>query len=113
MLYTTSTSKNMLSGWWDTLSAVWRYGPLSPIRTNGAVGAMLKKFANLYDPKWLLLRGAVRSIEEFSESVSLGKEMTMMMGEEWAMKTVGVGEKWMGEIMEGSTRVNVRLESAS
>lgn len=41
------------------------------------------------------------------ERVGLGAEMTMKKGEDWAMKDVGVGERWMGEIMEGSTRTNV------
>jgi prenylcysteine oxidase/farnesylcysteine lyase len=107
-LYTTSVSKSIFSSWWDTLSAVWRYGPLSPYRTSSAVGALLRKFSNLYNPKWLIKQGAARSIEAFAERVELGRGLTTVKGQEWAMKTVGVGEKWMGEIMEGSTRCNVR-----
>lgn len=106
-LYITSLSKSLFSGWWDALSAAWRYGPLSPYRTSSAVGAMLKKFSNFYNPKWLIKHGAARSIEEFVDRVELGRDITNVKGEEWALKTVGVSEKWMGEIMEGSTRVNV------
>lgn len=72
---------------------------------------MLKLFAQLYSPKWLLKRGPVRSVEEFAESVGLGAAVTGITGEEWALKIVGVGEKWLGEVMEGSTRVNVGLAS--
>lgn len=106
-LYITSLSKSLFSGWWDALSAAWRYGPLSPYRTSSAVGAMLRKFSNFYNPKWLIKHGAARSIEEFIDRVDLGRDLTTVKGDEWALKTVGVSEKWMGEIMEGSTRVNV------
>lgn len=68
---------------------------------------MLKQFAQLYNPKWLLKRGPVRSVEDFAETVGLGAEFTTKTGEDWAMHTVGVGDKWLGEVMEGSTRVNV------
>ncbi|RSH90653.1 hypothetical protein EHS25_001258 [Saitozyma podzolica] len=105
-LYITSLSKSLFSGWWDALSAAWRYGPLSPYRTSSAVGSMLKKFSNFYNPKWLIKHGAARSIEEFIDRVELGRDLTTVKGDEWALKTVGVSEKWMGEIMEGSTRVN-------
>lgn len=63
----------------------------------------------LYDPVWLSELVAARSIEDFAERVGLGREFTTRWGEEWALSVVGVGERWMGEIMEGSTRVNVSL----
>jgi prenylcysteine oxidase/farnesylcysteine lyase len=106
-LYQTSTSSGYFSGWWDALSAVFRYGPLSPYRTNSAVAALLKKFALLYNPKFLSEAGAALGVSEMVERVGLGREMTGVRGDEWALKTVGVGERWMGEIMEGSTRTNV------
>lgn len=107
-LYQTSTSKSIFSGWWDTLAAAYHYGPLSPIRTNSAVSALVKKFLQLYNPKYLSLRGAVRSVEEMVSKAGLGEDMTNRRADEWAIKGVGVGEKWMEEIMEGTTRNVVR-----
>ena len=45
------------------------------------------------------------------ERVGLGKEMTAKKADRWAMEDIGVGDRWMGEIMEGSTRTNVRSQS--
>lgn len=106
-LYTTSLTSSLFSGWWDAISAVFRYGPLSPYRTNSAVGSLLKKFALLYNPKFLSEAGAAGTVDEMVERVGLGREMTMKGGDRWAMEEVGVGERWMAEIMEGSTRTNV------
>jgi prenylcysteine oxidase / farnesylcysteine lyase len=108
-LYTTSLSHSLFSGWWDAISAVFRYGPLSPYRTNSAVSGLLKKFALLYNPKFLSEAGAAGTVQEMVERVGLGREMTMRKGQEWALEEVGVGDRWMGEIMEGSTRTNVSL----
>lgn len=114
-LYQTSVSHSIFSGWWDTLSAAYRYGPLSPIRTNSAVNAMVKKFALLYNPKVMSERGAVRSTEAMADHIGLGSEMSKKKGDDWALKTVGVGEKWMQEVMEGTTRnvVSSPLHEAS
>lgn len=71
------------------------------------MNTLLKRFANLYNPLWLAEHGASSSVDEFAERVGLGKEYTTRRGDEWAMKAVGVGEKWLGEIWEGSTRTNV------
>ncbi len=79
---------------------------MSPYRSSAAIKVLLAKFANLYDPEWLAEKGVARSIEAFSERVGLGKEMTMKWGQEWALGQ-GLGEKWVGEVMEGSTRCNV------
>jgi len=106
-LYTTTSSSSRLSQWWDTLLALKRYGPLSPYRTNQIVKTLLSRFSNLYDPVWLNKQSAATSIEDFAERVQLGREFTTRWGDEWALKAVGVGKKWMSEIMEGSTRVNV------
>jgi prenylcysteine oxidase/farnesylcysteine lyase len=70
------------------------------------VASLLDKFAHLYDPEWLSKRGAVWSIDDFGEKAGLGKDLTTRYGAEWARK-VGMGDKWIGEVMEGSTRVNV------
>ena len=51
--------------------------------------------------------GAAGSVDEFVERVGLGKELTTRKGSEWATDVVRVGEKWMNEVMEASTRVNV------
>jgi prenylcysteine oxidase/farnesylcysteine lyase len=75
---------------------------------NRAVNALVTKFKKLYDPIFLAKRGVVRGIDEFAESIGLGKDLTTRYGSDWA-KMVGIGEKWAGEIMESSTRVNVSL----
>ncbi|WVQ80435.1 hypothetical protein IAT38_002540 [Cryptococcus sp. DSM 104549] len=100
-LFTTSSSS-----WSTTARAIARYGPLSPLRTNRAVSALVKKFTKLYDAKWLRERGVVESVEDFAEKVGLGREVTTRTGEDWARNVVGAGERWVGEIMDGSTRVN-------
>jgi prenylcysteine oxidase / farnesylcysteine lyase len=110
-LYTTSTSKSRWAGWWDTLSALRRYGPLSPYRTNKVVGAMLAKFANLYRSDWLAARGVMRSVEEFADAADLGRAMTARSGETWAREDIGAGARWVNELMEGSTRCNVSLRT--
>lgn len=108
-LYQTSTSHSIFSGMWDTLSAAYRYGPLSPYRTNSAVNALLKRFVLLYNPKIMSDRGAVRSVEAMADHLGLGAEMTRRKADQWALKTVGVSDKWVGEVMEGTTRNVVSL----
>ena len=80
---------------------------MSPFRTRNAVKELLNRFANLYHPTWLAEHGPAVDIDDFVERVGLGREYTTRTGDEWALDAVGVGEKWMSEIMEGSTRVNV------
>ena len=46
------------------------------------------------------------SIEAFADSIGLGKDLTTRYGTDWA-KGVGMGDRWIKEIMEASTRVNV------
>ncbi|ORX34627.1 Prenylcysteine lyase-domain-containing protein [Kockovaella imperatae] len=105
-LYTSSISKKWYSDVYDTVSALRRYGPLSPYRTRKAVGNLLSKFANLYHPTWLAQMGPARDVETFVERVGLGSEYTVRKGAEWATGVLGLGQKWVDEIMEGSTRVN-------
>ncbi|TXT11838.1 uncharacterized protein COLE_02248 [Cutaneotrichosporon oleaginosum] len=105
-LFTTSTEKGRWSGWWDTLAALRRYGALSPMRQRAAVGALLKKFARLYDPAWLANRGSVDSVDEFAASADLGQALTTRTGEDWAHNVVKARARWVDEIMEASTRVN-------
>ncbi|WWC58035.1 uncharacterized protein I303_100570 [Kwoniella dejecticola CBS 10117] len=100
-LFTTSSSS-----WIDSAKALWRYGPMSPYRTKSAVSSLVNKFLKLYDPAYLAQRGPVESVENFAESLGLGNEITTRTGEDWAKNVVKVGDKWLGEIWEGSTRVN-------
>lgn len=102
-LFTSSSSS-----WITSARALLRYGPLSPFRTRRAVSSLLKKFLRLYDPSWLHDRGVMYSVEDFAEVVGLGREYTTRSGESWAKEVVGAGERWIGEVWEGSTRVNVR-----
>lgn len=54
-------------------------------------------------------RGAVRSVEALADKAGLGEEVSGKKADEWAVKTVGVGERWMEEVMEGTTRNVVSL----
>ncbi|OWZ79263.1 prenylcysteine oxidase/farnesylcysteine lyase [Cryptococcus neoformans Tu401-1] len=103
-LFTSSSSS-----WVTSARALLRYGPLSPFRTRRAVSSLLKKFLRLYDPLWLHDRGVVDSVEDFAEAVGLGREYTTRSGESWAREVVGAGERWVGEVWEGSTRVNYAM----
>lgn len=109
-LFTTTTTKSYFSNFWDTLVAARRYGPLSPIRTNRAVKALVKKFGYLYNPLFLAKRGAVDSIDAFGQTVGLGKDLTTRYGLDWA-KMLGLSDKWADEIIGSSTRVNVSLST--
>jgi prenylcysteine oxidase/farnesylcysteine lyase len=81
---------------------------LSPLRTNRVVDALVKKFKNLYNPDFLSKRGIVDGIDAFAESIGLGRDLTTRYGDDWA-KSVGMKDRWINEIMEASTRVNVSL----
>ncbi|BEJ12051.1 hypothetical protein CspHIS471_0205110 [Cutaneotrichosporon sp. HIS471] len=105
-LFTTSAEKGRWSGWWDSLAALRRYGALSPMRQRSAVGALLKKFALLYDARWLANRGSVVNVDEFAESAGLGQVLTSRTGQDWARNVVKANALWVDEIMEASTRVN-------
>jgi prenylcysteine oxidase/farnesylcysteine lyase len=105
-LYSTTVDKTRFSNYWDTLSAIRRYGPLSPLRTNRAVNALVKKFGNLYNPIFLAKRGVVDGMDSFAETIGLGKDLTTRFGADWA-KSMGMRDRWIKEIMESSTRVNV------
>ena len=108
-LFTTTTTKSYFSNFWDTIAAARRYGPLSPIRTNQAVKALVKKFGFLYNPLFLAKRGTVASIDAFGEIVGLGKDLTTRYGLDWA-KMVGLGDEWTDEIIGSSTKVNVSID---
>jgi prenylcysteine oxidase/farnesylcysteine lyase len=68
------------------------------------VNALLKRFSRLYDPKVMSERGAVRSVEAMADHLGLGAEFSKKKADNWALKTVGVGQKWLEEVMEGATR---------
>lgn len=68
--------------------------------------ALVNKFASLYDPLFLAKRGTVDSIDEFGETVGLGKDLTTRYGLDWA-RTLGLSDEWIDEIVGGSTKVNV------
>jgi prenylcysteine oxidase/farnesylcysteine lyase len=105
-LYQTSRSTSWFSDYLTALSALRRYGPTSPYRMKKAVSDLLSKFTRLYDPTWLAQRGVTESVEEFAERLELGNGLTTRFGDDWA-KSLGMGDRWIGEIMEGSTRCNV------
>ncbi|WVQ94044.1 hypothetical protein IAU59_001122 [Kwoniella sp. CBS 9459] len=112
-LFTTSDSDTTTSNWLDSAKALWRYGPLSPMRTKSAVKSLVDRFLKLYDPVHMRQRGAVDSVEDFAEDLGLGNEYTTRTGDDWARAVLKVGDKWLYEIMGGSTRVNYATDISS
>ncbi|KAJ7225895.1 Prenylcysteine lyase-domain-containing protein, partial [Mycena pura] len=87
-------------GWWDSAKALLRYGFQSPRRTQAVVDDMVKKFLILYSsetPKWDTisnLSSELRSTELVSRSTSD------------YLKSEGVSDIFISELVEASTRVN-------
>lgn len=86
---------------------VAHYGAESWAGTSAAVGDMLGKIAQLYDPAWLASHGAAASISDFAERAGLGEAYTGISGEQWGRDSAHASERFIGEFMEGITRANV------
>ncbi|KAF8167814.1 Prenylcysteine lyase-domain-containing protein [Crassisporium funariophilum] len=87
-------------GWWDTAKLLWRYGFLSPKRTETFVRNMIDTFLSLYTkdaPKWdsmSTLASALGWTELLNSTTS-----TYLVSQ-------GISEKYVNEVVEAATRVN-------
>ncbi|KAJ7139742.1 Prenylcysteine lyase-domain-containing protein [Mycena epipterygia] len=87
-------------GWWDKAKALLRYGFYSPRRTQAFVDTMINKFLTLYSsetPKW-------DNITHLSSSLGWTELVTQSTAE--YLKSEGVSDKFISELVEASTRVN-------
>ncbi|KAF4623348.1 hypothetical protein D9613_002063 [Agrocybe pediades] len=87
-------------GWWDTAKMLWRYGYISPKRTETFVRGMIKDILTLYSratPKW-------DNLSDLSNLLGWA-EITNTTTEAYLAKQ-GVSAKYINEIVEAATRVN-------
>ncbi|KAJ7042618.1 Prenylcysteine lyase-domain-containing protein [Mycena alexandri] len=89
-------------GWWDSAKALLRYGFQSPRRTQAFVDRMTNKFLTLYSadsetPTW-------DNITHLSSSLSWSDLVSKTTSE--YLKSEGVSDKFISELVEASTRVN-------
>ncbi|GMK59426.1 hypothetical protein CspeluHIS016_0800320 [Cutaneotrichosporon spelunceum] len=92
--------------WWDRVTALLRYGPVSEPRQKAAVSKFVARMAKAYTPSFLAQRGPVKSIAEFAASLQLGNEYTSRSAYDWATNKVGVSARWANEMMDSMTRSN-------
>ncbi|KAF7339982.1 Prenylcysteine lyase [Mycena venus] len=86
--------------WWDNAKALLRYGFQSPRRTQAFVDKMLAQFLHLYSPeapKWDNITH-LSSTLEWTELVSQSTSDYL--------RSEGVSDKFISELVEASTRVN-------
>lgn len=104
-------------GWWDTAKMLWRYGYLSPKRTEtlyentlycpilrylfqNSVQNVIKKFLSFYSrdsPKWENI-SKLANVLNWAPIVNTTTEEYLL--------TQGVSQKYIGEIVEAATRDN-------
>ncbi|KAF8973540.1 Prenylcysteine lyase-domain-containing protein [Flammula alnicola] len=87
-------------GWWDTAKLLWRYGFLSPKRTESYVRTMINQFLTLYSsasPKW-------DSIVDLSAQLGWSEMVNSTTSDYLARQ--GVSQKYVTEVVEAATRVN-------
>ncbi|KAK0506014.1 Prenylcysteine lyase-domain-containing protein [Armillaria luteobubalina] len=86
--------------WWDTLKLIWKYGVLSPKRTEHVVEQMVKQFLKFYtaeSPRWDNMTDLASSLD-WTELVSRSTADFF--------ESQHVGKNYVREIIEASTRVN-------
>ncbi|KAJ3480777.1 hypothetical protein NLJ89_g12261 [Agrocybe chaxingu] len=86
--------------WWDTAKLLWRYGFLSPRRTENFVRALVDKYLTLYNsdsPKW-------DSVADLSATFGWTEIVSKTALEH--LRTEGVSDKYINEVVDAATRVN-------
>ncbi|KAJ3826223.1 Prenylcysteine lyase-domain-containing protein [Lentinula raphanica] len=92
--------------WWDTLKVLWRYGVMSPRRSNslqvthGLVANMLKQYSTLYtidSPKWENITDLAHSLGWTNLIENTGADF---------FTSNGVSRQYVFELLEAATRVN-------
>ncbi|KDR85286.1 hypothetical protein GALMADRAFT_51898 [Galerina marginata CBS 339.88] len=87
-------------GWWDTAKVLWRYGFLSPKRTESFVRNMINRILVLYGsetPKW----DSILDLSSFLGWTEITNTTTSKY-----LSRQGVSEQYVSEVVEAATRVN-------
>ncbi|KAJ7169505.1 Prenylcysteine lyase-domain-containing protein [Mycena filopes] len=87
-------------GWWDSAKALLRYGFQSPRRTQAFVDKMINQFLTLYSaetPTW-------DNITHLSTSLNWTDLVSKSTSD--YLRSEGVSDKFISELVEASTRVN-------
>ncbi|TFK76732.1 hypothetical protein BDN72DRAFT_890547 [Pluteus cervinus] len=87
-------------GWWDTAKLLWRYGYLSPTRTDSIVQKVIQTFVTLYNPtppKWTNVSALATEFEWTSLTEQTTKEY---------LESQGVSSQYIDEFVDAATRVN-------
>ncbi|EMD32466.1 hypothetical protein CERSUDRAFT_118802 [Gelatoporia subvermispora B] len=95
-----TTGGGFLSGWWDRVKIIWRYGFNAPTRTQAIVASMLDEYLELY----------AKTAPRFDNITDL----TQTMGwTHWIAQTTaeffdsrGIDRRFTRELIEAATRVN-------
>ncbi|KAK0208424.1 Prenylcysteine lyase-domain-containing protein [Desarmillaria ectypa] len=86
--------------WWDTIKLVWRYGVLSPKRTENIVEQMVKQFLKFYtaeSPRW-------DNITDLTSSLGWTELVSRSTAD--FLESRHIRKNYVREIVEASTRVN-------
>ncbi|KAI7158155.1 hypothetical protein KC349_g5069 [Hortaea werneckii] len=97
LLYQQTTTKT----WWETTKLLWKYGLLSPLRTQSLKKSTITSFLNLYTSPtfpFLSLTSAVAQVGLLPAAINVSGEAYL--------QTHGVGEKFAREVVQAATRVN-------
>ncbi|KAI7298746.1 hypothetical protein KC326_g9505, partial [Hortaea werneckii] len=96
-LYQQTTAKT----WWETTKLLWKYGPLSPLRTQSLKKSTITSFLHLYSSPHF----PFESLTSAAAQVGLLPDATNVSGEDY-LRVHGVGEKFAREVVQSATRVN-------
>ncbi|KAI7238694.1 hypothetical protein KC330_g2343, partial [Hortaea werneckii] len=97
LLYQQTTTKT----WWENAKLIWKYGLLSPLRTQSLQKSTITSFLHLYSSPTFPFHTLTHAVEQ----VGLLPGATNVSGEEY-LQTHGVGEKFAREVVQAATRVN-------
>ncbi|KDQ15081.1 hypothetical protein BOTBODRAFT_145345 [Botryobasidium botryosum FD-172 SS1] len=89
-----------ISGWWETLKMLWRYGYSAPTQTRALVNDFIETYLDLYQP--------TRPVWEEIVDLSIALNSSYLLGVTAAeyFDLSGVGRKFSREVIESATRVN-------
>ena len=97
LLYQQTTTKT----WWENAKLLWKYGLLSPLRTQSLKKSTIASFLNLYTSPLF----PFESLTHAAEQTGLLPAATNVSGEEY-LRAHGVGRTFAWEVVQAATRVN-------
>lgn len=100
-------SRRSSTSWWDQTRLWWRYGHKSPSKARAAVQTVTDRLEQAYTAAWASKHGAQPDIEAWNEAVFGRSNLTAISAWEYLVDEVGVGHRWVDEIVESISRVNV------